>query len=251
MTFLTLTEYNWEDKVKVGNPVRLQVIDNPEVNRDLTKKKVQSYNAGGAKSSYIYFWSADAGHTIKLKVLIRKQDMVDTNTTVFQWLNNLYGTPGKSVSIDIDTEVVPNDIYYISNFSEYEVIRKDYYECELELDTFRDVRSKLTNICTILQTKLKQCKRPSDKVYTAKQIKKKKVKESNCIGLVNKMLYKKGYYKSKKRYKEYHAFWTKTSRKALINFQKKWNKKGLKPKLNKKGKIDNKTWKAILRYTEL
>ena len=154
------------------------------------------------------------------------------------------------MSVVIDTEIVPNGIYRISDFTQYEPIRKDYYHIEIEFTKHTNVSAKLTNKCTVLQSYLKQCKKPSSKVYTAKQIKKKKAKASTCIKLVNQMLYHKGYL-SKKNYSKYGSYWTKASNNALKKFQKKWNKQGLKPKINEKGSISNNCWTAIKRYTEV
>ena len=141
-----------------------------------------------------------------------------------------------------------------------------------EFTKYKKVSAKLTNKCTILQSHLKECKRPKVKVYTTKQInaakkgkpltKKVKGKDgktktitinpkpSTCVKYVNKMLYKKGYL-SKKTYKNYGSYWTKYSRRALKKYQKKWNKKGLRPKINEKGTISKNCWKAIKRYTEV
>jgi hypothetical protein len=250
--------------------IRLHVIDNPTVTRNLTKNKIQTYNQGG-KSTFVYYNSGDAGTTFKVKCLIRKSDTLSDGRTVFTYLNQLYANHFL-VSVVMRTEVVPNGVYVISDFTEYEPIRKDYYECEIEFTKYTKVSAKLTNKCTILQSHLKECKRPKVKVYTTKQInaakkgkpltKKVKGKDgktktitinpkpSTCVKYVNQMLYKKGYL-SKKTYKNYGSYWTKYSRRALKKYQKKWNKKGLRPKINEKGTISKNCWKAIKRYTEV
>lgn len=228
--------------------IRLKVTDTPTVTREFKKNRVQTYNTDG-KSTFVYYNSGDAGTSFRVKCLISKQDKLKDGKTVFYYLNHLY-TSHFLVSVVIDTEIVPNGVYIISDFTEYEPIRKDYYEIEIEFSKHTETSIKLTNKCTILQSYLKKCKRPSGKVYTAKQIKNKKAKSSTCIKYVNKMLYKKGYL-SKKTYKAYGSYWTKSSRKALVKFQKRWNKKGLKPRLNEKGKISKNCWKAIKRYPEV
>ena len=228
--------------------IRLKVIDTPTVTRNLTKTRVQTFNTNG-KASFVYYNSGDAGTTFRVKCLIGRKDKLKKNRTVCIYLNNVYSL-NFLVSVVIDTEVVPNGVYMISDFTEYEPIRKDYYEIEIEFTKHSTTSAKLTNKCTVLQQQLKSCKRPSSKVYTVKQIKNKKAKGSTCIQYVNKVLYRKGYL-SKKTYKDYGQYFTKNSRKALVKFQKKWNKRGLKPKLTENGKINPNTWKAIKRYPEV
>ena len=287
--------------------ITLHVIDTPKVSRNLSRNKVKTFNTlTGNKAAYVYYTSGDAGYSFKVKCLIRKKDTLKDNKTVFYYLNYYY-TNNIQVSVVMDTEVVPNGVYDITEFSEYSPIRKDYYEVEIEFTNHVSVDNKLTNKCTVLQSYLKQCKRPKvDKVYTTKQIdaakkgkpikikvktkdkkgktvtKTKTIKPvaSTCIGRVNEALYSLGMWgpskpkdgtkpvitiedikkydkeyrawkARKKYYKNYKNYWTKTSVKALKKFQKKWNKKGLKPKLNTKGKLDKNTWKAILRYPEV
>lgn len=287
--------------------ITLNVIDTPKVTRNLTKNKIKTFNTGiGNEAGYVYYNSGDAGFSFKVKCLISKKDILKDNNTVFHYLN-YYFTNNIQVSVVMDTELVPNGIYDITDFSEYSPIRKDYYEIEIEFTNYVDISAKLTNKCTVLQSYLKQCKRPTSKVYTTKQIdaakkgkpikvkvktkdkkgktvtKTKTIKPeaSMCIGYVNEVLYTLGFYgpskpksisgrsvikfseiekyekqlqnwkNGKKYYKNYKSYWTKTSVKGLKKFQKRWNKKGLKPKLNVKGTLDKNTWKAILRYPEV
>lgn len=236
-----------EDSLK-NTSIKLKVTDTPTVHREFNKTRVKTYNTDG-KSSFVYYGNGDAGTSFTVKCLISKKDKLKNGKTVFYYLNHLY-TKHFSVSVVIDTELVPNGVYMISNFTEYNALRKDYYEIEIEFSKHTKPDIKLTNKVTVLQSHLKKCKKPSSKVYTTKQIKNKKAKSSTCIKYVNKMLYKKGYL-SKKTYKSYGSYWTKYSRKALVKFQKKWNKKGLRPKLNEKGKISKNCWKAIKRYPEV
>jgi hypothetical protein len=232
--------------------ITLKVTDAPKVTRNYDKKKIKTYNTANNPSTYILYTSGDAGYTFKVKCLISAKDKLKDNKSVFYYLNT-YFTKGIQVSVvmDIEDSVVPNGVYNISEFNEYKPIRKDYYEVEIEFTKFTSYNPKLTNKCTVLQSYLKQCKKPSSKkVYTAKQIKNKKAKASTCIKYVNKMLYKKGFL-SKKIYKKYGSYWTKSSRDALKEFQKRWNKQGLSPKINEKGSISKNCWKAIKRYPEV
>ena len=228
--------------------IRLKVTETPTVTREFHKNRVQTYNNDG-KSTFVYYNGGDAGTSFRVKCLISKQDKLKDGKTVFYYLNHLY-TSHFLVSVVMNTEIVPNGVYVISDFTEYEPIREDYYNIEIEFSKYTTISSKLTNKCTVLQSYLKQCKRPSSKVYSVKQIKNKKAKGSTCIKYVNQMLYKKGYL-SKKTYNAYGSYWTKYSRKALVKFQKKWNKKGLKPRINEKGSISKNCWKAIKRYPEV
>lgn len=263
------------NKVQASSLIKLNVIDTPKVTRNLKFPKEQTFVADG-KSAFTYSTSGDAGYTFKVKCLIRKKDVLKDGKTVFYYLNYYY-TNRVAMSVVIDTEIVPNGVYRISDFTEYAPIRKDYYEIEIEFTKHTSVSAKLTNKCTVLQSYLKQCKRPSDKVYTKGQIdasKKGKPKKvtykvkdkktgkmvkktktikpvaSSCIAYVNQVLMSKGKY-PKKTYKKYGSYWTKSSHNALKRFQKKWNKQGLKPKVNEKGKLSKNCWEAIKRYTEV
>ena len=307
-TYKKGTEVNKEIYNKFKDTViTLHVIDTPKVTRNFSRNKVKTFNTGaGNKSAHIYYSTGDAGFTFTVKCLIRKKDILKDGKTAFHYLNN-YFTNGIQVSIVMNTEVVPNGVYDISNFTEYAPIRKDYYEAEIEFTKHVTVDHKLTNKCTVLQSYLKQCKKPNvKKVYTAKQIDaakkgkpltikiKKKDKNgkvvtktkaikppaSTCVGRVNEVLYTLGMYgpskpkdgtkavitlndikkydaayknwkKGKKYYQKYKNYWTKTSVKGLKKFQKRWNKRKLKPKLKTNGKLDTKTWKALLRYPEV
>ena len=265
-----------------GTVITLKVISNPSITRNYTREKVQTYNTNG-KSAFMYFSTGDAGYTFTVKCLISKKDVLSDNRTVFYYLQYYY-TNCFNVSVVADTEVIPNGVYTISDFTEYEAIRPDYYEIEIEFTKYQKVSGKLTNKCTVLQSYLKSCKKPKHKVYTLKQVKNKKAKSSECIGYVNKVLYNLGYWgptkpkkptkkgKSKKAYNKaledykaaskeyknrkktyntYYKYFTKYTQKGLKRFQKKWNKKGLKPKLNEKGTLSNNTWAALKRYPEV
>lgn len=262
--------------------ITLKVMDNPKVERHYKRDRVQTYNTTG-KSAFIYYSTGDAGYSFKVKCLISKNDRLSDNRTVFYYLEYFY-SHRFDMSVVIDTEIIPNGVYTISDFTDYTARHKDYYEIEIEFSKHQKVSSKLTNKCTVLQSYLKTCKKPKGKVYTLKQVKNKKAKGSECIGYVNKVLYNLGYWgptkpkkpskkgKSKKAYnkalKEYKAaskeyknrkktystyklYWTKYSKKGLKRFQKRWNKKGLKPKLNEKGTFSKKTWTALKRYPEV
>ena len=105
---------------------------------------------------------------------------------------------------------------------------------------------------------------------------------NDCNKIITKILYKKGFLKKKYVGKNWDVFYLKTvkksetksklrdtegnyatlveknkivtvypCKKALKKFQKKWNKKKLKPYLKENGKKDKKTLKALKRYKEL
>lgn len=253
---LKVTQQVYDNLNKNTTPIRLKVIGTPQVKRELEKKRVKTYNTNG-KSTFANYWNGDAGYSFKVKCLISKNDKQADNKTVYHYMNYLY-TMGRAVSIVSDTELIPNGVYHITDFTDFDLIRKDYYEVEIQFSKHTNLTSKLTNVCTIMQSRLKACKRPSTKkVWTVNQIKKKKAKAGGlCLEYVNKVLYVKGYYgkgnkKRKSIYNSYKNYWTKYSVSALKRFQTKWNKQGLKPKLNKKGKLDKNTWNALKRYSEV
>lgn len=278
------------DVLNNSTPIELKVMNSPEVTRELNKKKVKLYNTDGA-SSFKYYYDGDAGYSFKVKCLISQNDKLPDNKTVYYYLNKLY-TNNINVSVVIDTEVVPNGVYAISDFTDINLVRKNYYEIEIEFTKHTQLSQKLTNKCTILQSKLKSCsyppKKTTKKAYTTKKInkasskEKKKMQVGKCLQYVNEILYSKGFYgagasgktvkktikkKNKKGktvkttkkvtynrkyyYNKYKTYWSSLSKRALIKFQKKWNKQGLKPTLNTKGTLSKNTWAALKRYTEL
>lgn len=274
------------DVLNNSTPLELKVMDSPEVTREFNKKKVKLYNTNGA-SSFQYYYDGDAGYSFKVKCLISRNDTATDGKTIYYYLNKLY-TKNINVSVVIDTEVVPNGIYAISEISSITLVRKNYYEIEIEFTKHTQISQKLTNKCTILQTRLKSCSYPSKKItkkaYTLKKINKASTKEKKkmvvgkCLQYVNEILYTKGFYASgasnktvKKKYKNkkgkkvtkkitynrkyyyntYKTYWSVLSKRALKRFQKKWNKQGLKPKVNEKGILSKNTWTALKKYTEL
>lgn len=209
--FKYITEYvsgdvTWDkqalDVINNSTPIELKVMDSPEITRELNKKKVKLYNTNGA-SSFKYYYDGDAGYSFKVKCLVSRNDKLMDGKTVYYYLNKLY-TNNINVSIVIDTEVVPNDVYAISDFTNITLVRNDYYEIEIEFTKHTQVSQKLTNKCTILQSRLKSCSYPSKKVtnkaYTTKKIdkasakKKKKMQVGKCLQYVNEILYTKGFY---------------------------------------------------------
>lgn len=270
------------DVLNNSTPLELKVMDSPEVTREFNKTKVKLYNTNGA-SSFKYYYDGDAGYSFKVKCLISRNDKATDGKTIYYYLNKLY-TNNINVSVVIDTEVVPNGVYAISEFNEINLVRKDYYEIEIEFTKHTQLSQKLTNKCTILQTKLKSCSYPSKKVtkkaYKLTKInkasakEKKKMQVGKCLQYVNEILYKKGFYaegasNTKKKYKTkkgkkksvkltrkyyyntYKTYWSVLSKRALKRFQKKWNKQGLKPQVNEEGSLSKNTWTALKKYTEL
>ena len=213
------------DVLNNSTPIELKVMDAPDVTRELNKKKVKLYNTNGA-SNYKYYYDGDAGYSFKVKCLITQNDKVSDGKTVYYYLNKLY-TNNINVSVVIDTEVVPNGVYTISDCTNITLVRGDYYEIEIEFTKHTQLSQKLTNKCTILQTRLKACSYPKkevlkhktvtkktksgkkkkiktdelvDKVYSIKKIdkasakEKKKMQVGKCLQYVNEILYKKGFY---------------------------------------------------------
>jgi hypothetical protein len=255
MSFLTVRPY-----VKSGNTpeaVKLRVTDSIEVTKEFTKTPVKLFNTKADKGSILHYLDAEAGYTFQATVVCLKTDMWHSNKSVLYWLNYYYEMDSP-LSIVIDTEIVPNGLYVISDFTKRETLRKDYWEFEMKFTTYRPSKAKIKNKVTVLQSYLKQCKMPKLKLpnqfifrgYRKNETVKVTVHDGSsgqCIYYMNKVLYKKGFLKKKYvtiRYRQ-------ECKQALINFQKKWNKKKLKPKLNTKGKMDKNTWKAIQNYVKL
>ncbi len=209
------------DVINNSTPIELKVMDAPEVTRELKKKKVKLYNTNGA-SSFKYFYDGDAGYSFKVKCLVSRNDKLKDGNTVYYYLNKLY-TKNINVSVVIDTEVVPNGVYAISDFTDITLVRNNYYEVEIEFTKHTQLSQKLTNKCTILQTRLKSCNFPKEKlsvtkktkkgkkkkvtkdklvdlVYSPKKIdklsskEKKKIQVGKCVQYINEILYKKGFY---------------------------------------------------------
>lgn len=209
------------DVINNSTPIELKVMDAPEVTRELNKKKVKLYNTDGT-SSFKYYYDGDAGYSFKVKCLISQNDKLEDNNTIYYYLNKLY-TNNINVSVVIDTEVVPNGIYAISDCRNITLVRGDYYEIEIEFTKHTQPSQKLTNKCTILQTRLKSCAFPKEKltvtkktkkgkkkkvtkdklvdiVYSPKKIdklsskEKKKIQVGKCVQYINEILYTKGFY---------------------------------------------------------
>lgn len=240
-----------------NDPLTLRVTDNVEVTRGLKKTPVDLYNTNGGKSGTYFYISGDTGYKFKIKVICIKTDKWFQDKTVLYWLDYYYRT-NRPMSVVIGTDIVPNDIYYISDFTKRETIRKDYWEFEMEFTSYVPLQIKIQNKVTVLQSYLKKCKMPKNLKLpvqvTLTGLKKektthtlKKGSNSQCIYYMNQALYKKGCLTKKYATTKY----TKQSKKALIQFQKRWNKKKLKPKVNTKGKMDKNTWKAIQNYVKL
>lgn len=255
MSFLTVRPY-----VKSGNApeaVKLRVTDSIEVTKEFTKTPVKLFNTKADKGSILHYLDAEAGYTFQATVVCLKTDMWHSNKSVLYWLNYYYEM-NSPLSIVIDTAIVPNGLYIISDFTKRETLRKDYWEFEMKFTTYRPSKAKIRNKATVLQSYLKKCKMPTklklpvQVTLTGLQKEKtthtlKKGSSSQCIYYMNKALYKKGFLKKKYvtiRYRQ-------EVKQALIQFQKKWNKKKLKPKVNTKGKMDKNTWKAIQNYVKL
>lgn len=229
------------DVLNNSTPIELKVMDAPEVTRELNKKKVKLYNTNGA-SSFRYYYDGDAGYSFKVKCLISKNDKATDGKTVYYYLNKLY-TNNINVSVVIDTEVLPNGVYAISDLTNITLVRKDYYEIEIEFTKHTQLSQKLTNKCTILQTRLKSCSYPSLKVtkkaYKTKKIdkasakEKKKMQVGKCLQYVNEILYIKGFYgagasnktvKKKVKKKNKKGKIVKTTKKVTYNRKYYYNK---------------------------
>jgi len=217
------------------------------------------------KAGHAHYHSSDGGYTIKADCIT--VDRTDGKKSDLTWIYTHFKNR-RPVNIIVDSKEVKNGVYDISKFEGFKLVRPNVYEFSVEFTTYRNNTPKLTNKVTVTQSKLKQCTKPKHKVVTAKNIKngyyykkkgKKKtkvtLKQSSCLGYMNKVLKKKGCYPTSKgkytAYKKYNKYFTKYSVTGLKNYGKKWNKKGLKPKVNEKGKLSKKMWEAIKRYPEL
>lgn len=236
-----------------------------ELNVDVEKYKLLAPNSN-EKAGFSYYHSGDGGYTLSLSCITTNNDKTN-NKLNLQWLET-YFLKGIPVNIVVDTEVVKNGVYDISDFTGFKLLRKNIYEFDIELTTHTNIDKKLINKVSVLQSRLNKCKKPKHLVLTANQIKKGeytvkkgkkktkvKIKQNSCVGYLNKVLKKKGCYTTSKgkytAYKKYNKYFTKYTVAGLKKYGKKWNKKGLKPKVNEKGKLSKNMWTAIKRYNEL
>lgn len=218
------------------------------------------------KAGYTHHHDANGGYTLKVSCITTDNDKTENKLNI-EWLENhfLNNVP---VSIVVNSSNIKNGVYDISKFNGFKLIRPDVYEFDIELTTHTSIKHKLTNKVTVLQSRLKRCKKPEHRVVTANQIKKGeitvkkgkkktkvKLKSSSCLKYLNQVLKGKGCYTTSKgkytAYKKYNGYFTKYTVAALKRYGKKWNKKGLKPKVNTKGKLSKNMWEAIKRYNEL
>ena len=231
-----------------------------EVTYNIETKSYQLYAPKSTdKVGFQHLHSGDGGVTIKCHLISFDSDKTN-GTKDITWLKK-YFTEQNSVNVITNTEAIPNGIYDISNFEGFKLLRKGVYEFDIEFTTYTNTSYKMVNKKSVLQTEfIQKCpNRPSKsnrKTYTAKQIKEGKAKKNTCIEYVNKILYKLGYYKKGKKdakqyYKPYHRYRTNYTNKALISFAKKWNKKGLSPKVNEKGKMSKNMWTALKNYHKI
>ena len=217
------------------------------------------------KVGYAHYHGGDGGYTIKAKCI--SVERTDGKKSDLTWLQTHFKNK-RPVNVTIDSEAVPNGVYDISKFNGFKLVRKNVYEFNIELITHTSITPKLTNKVTVLQTRLNNCKKPKQHVVTLKQVKKGeytvkkgkkktkvKLKSSSCLKYLNKVLKAKGCYPSDKgkytKYKKYNGYFTKYTTTGLKKYGKKWNKKGLKPKVNEKGTLSKNMWTAIKRYNEL
>lgn len=217
------------------------------------------------KAGFSHYHSSNGGYTLKCDCI--SVPRTDGKKSDLAWITAHFLNK-RPVNVVINSDAVPNGVYDISKFDGFKLVRPNVYEFSIELKTYTNIKNKLTNKVTILQSNLKRCKKPKHKVLTAKQIKKGeytvkkgkkktrvKIKKSTCVEYLNQVLKKKGCYTTSKgkytAYKKYKSYFTKHTVAGLKRYGKKWNKKGLKPKVNEKGKLSKNMWTAIKRYPEL
>lgn len=232
--------------------------------------EVKSYKliADGSKekTGFEHLHGGNGGYTLKISCITSNNDLTVKKLNI-NWLEEhfLNKIP---VNVIIGSDAVKNGIYDISKFEGFKLIRPNVYEFNVELTTHTSINRKLTNKVSVLQSRLNRCNKPKHKVLTLKQIKKGeytvkkgkketkvKIKKSTCLKYLNQVLKKKGCYTTSKgkytTYKKYNSYFTKYTVAGLKKYGKKWNKKGLKPKVNTKGKLSKNMWEAIKRYNEL
>lgn len=235
-----------------------------ELNVDV--KSYQLYGTGSnEKAGFSHQHSGNAGYTLKCSCI--SVPWKDGKKSDLAWVTAHFLNK-RPVNVIINSDAVPNGVYDISKFDGFKLIRPNVYEFDMELKTYTNISKKLTNKVSVLQSNLKRCKMPKHKVLTTSQIKKGeytvkkgkkktkvKIKPNSCVGYLNQVLKNKGCYTTSKgkytTYKKYNKYFTKYTVTGLKNYGKKWNKKGLKPKVNEKGKLSKAMWNAIKRYQEL
>ena len=246
--------------------ISFKVTGDVEIEREFNIKATQLHKKD-FEAPYVFTDSGDGFYSFSCTVIM-------TNTWDYYNLDYLYRNR-VPVNVVIDAYAIPNDMYMIVEASKRTVVRRGVWKVELKLTRYSSTNAVHITNKTVKQKKVDKLTNNTLKCtlkkWTAKDKNKKDV--NNCNQLITMILYKKGLLKKKYVGKNWDVSYTKkiTSyntkgkrtvsqtivkkyypcRLALKSFQKKWNKKKLKPHLKETGKKDTDTLKALKRYKEI
>lgn len=238
----------------------LKVTGDVSIDREFNVKSTQLHK-NGSEAPYIFYDTGDGRYSFSCTVIM-------TNSWDYDNLDYLYRNR-VPVNIVIDAYAIPNGMYMIAEASKRKVIRRGVWEIELKFIRYLEINvTKTWNKQKKVDNLTKKVAKCTLKKWTKKDKNKKDI--NDCNALITKILYKKGFLKKKYIGKNWDvSYVTKKSKKssksskkatsrrvypcrsALKKFQKRWNKKKLKPRLKENGKKDKNTLKALKRYKEL
>ena len=259
----------------------LKVTGDVSIDREFNVKTAQLHKKGDY-SPYIFYDLGDGRYSFTCTVVM-------TDSWDYYNLDYLYRNR-VPVNIVMDAYAIPNGMYMIAEASKRKVIRRNVWEIELKFIRYLEINvtKKWDNQKKVddLTQKISKCTyaKWTKKTWVIHSKTKKKVKQdvNDCNKVVTQILNKKGFLNKKfigtnweQWYKRKVVKKTKSNLKdtngnaatlvvktnkteivypckvALKKFQKKWNKKKLKPQLKENGKKDKNTLAALKRYKEL
>ena len=249
----------------------LKVTGDVSVERNFKVTETQVHKNSNNFAPFIFHDNGKGDYSFTVTVINRNNNVTD-------YLDYCY-VNRVPMNVVIDTYTVPNMLYRIVEASDRTVIRRGYTEWKLKFTAYTEItvtEKAKTQAQSNTNTLTQQVKKCTLKKWTKKDKNKKDI--NDCNKVVTKILYKKGFlkkkyvgkdwgvsYKAKETKKVKNKLTGKTvnakglvatkkvypCKVALKKFQKKWNKKKLKPHLKENGKKDKNTLKALQRFKEL
>lgn len=249
--------------------------ENITTERNFKINEQEMYSNDGKHHTTNFYHNGDDGLSFSVTAVF-----LNTETTVMKVLDNWYTnlTPftivfGKNINLQLPLVSSKWIISKLSFKQEMDTVT----EWDITFKTYNPpkkittVKNNLVNRTSKSYKWQQQCKKTYKKL-TYKKMKKKK--GNNCAKLLNQILIELGYMKksskkvkTKQKDKKGKPIYkkkkyipdkcTKSTKKAVKNFKKDWNKYKLTPKLgkNKKGKytdsIDKNTYNALGNYIKL
>jgi len=279
MTFFKIQPVDWLKtnvadmfylKLTVEKSSGVQVTPDPNVT--VTDLNTSKYN----KKFKNFTNSGDGGITFKISVMIHKDEKYNRwlgDSTTGEWIVKdpkvtailkKFISEMTVLSVKTDAIDVPNGKYIITKNSSRKQSYDNYTHWELEFTTYRPLKqSKYENNNKIVKNAISQAQKKAKQQNTNKntgksqsttrsQLKKCKTsnfkytskkpsKASNCVKLMQKVLYQKGKLQSKSQIDGWFGSKTKN---ALKEFQKQYKKKY---NLTQNGKVDKNTLNALCK----